>query len=659
MNKASKTFLFIVGGTLLLIFFLNSLGNTPALLGGKTPEKLGISQFQDYLGNTSDPNYDPTTSQVKTAKWQNDKIKGELKSGNTYEVNAVASESTAGAGLLEQLKKAKVSVTLEDPPPGLAVLQIAGMFLMPLLLIGFFWFMMVRSSQGGGAQAMNFGRSKAKRAGENSPKITFEDVAGVDEAKEELFEVVDFLRNTKKYVALGAKIPKGILLDGPPGVGKTHLARAIAGEAGVPFFHISGSDFVEMFVGVGAARVRDLFETAKAHRPCIIFIDEIDAVGRQRGAGMGGGHDEREQTLNQLLVEMDGFEINNGVIMIAATNRPDVLDPALLRPGRFDRRITVEAPDAIGRELILKIHAKGKPIAPDVNLGTIARRTPGFSGADLANSLNEAALLAARRNHSKIGVSDIEDALDRTLMGPARRGRAMDEKERAITAYHEAGHAILGEILENTDPIHKVTILPRGMSLGSTWQLPVTDSYHTSRQELLDDICVLLGGLLAEEIVYGELWSGASSDLQRVSRIARAMVTRLGMSEKIGSRAVGKSSSNPFLGREYGEDRDYSESMAELIDLEIKHIVDTCRQRAKDLLIQNRDKLDALKDALLERETLDREDFLKVMNGEELPPLELGNQNEPPTTPPAITDGKEKDTQVTKSPSQNLEPGTA
>lgn len=648
-----------MGGFLLLIFFLNSLGKTPALLGGSAPEQLGISQFQDYLGDTASATYDPTTNQVKTAEWQNDKIRGELKSGKKYELNAVTSESQAGASLLDQMKKAKVDVKIQDPPPGLAILQIAGMFLMPLLLIGFFWFMMMRSSQGGGAQAMNFGRSKAKRAGENTPKITFEDVAGVDEAKEELFEVVDFLRNTKKYVALGAKIPKGILLEGPPGVGKTHLARAIAGEAGVPFFHISGSDFVEMFVGVGAARVRDLFETAKAHRPCLIFIDEIDAVGRQRGAGMGGGHDEREQTLNQLLVEMDGFEVNNGVIMIAATNRPDVLDPALLRPGRFDRRITVEAPDVTGRELILKIHAKGKPIAPEVNLGTIAKRTPGFSGADLANSLNEAALLAARRNHAKITSSDLEDALDRTLMGPARRGRAMDLEERTITAYHEAGHAILGEVLEHSDPIHKVTILPRGMSLGSTWQLPENDSYHTSRQELLDRICVLLGGLLAEEIVYGELWSGASSDLERVSRIARAMVTRLGMSEKIGSRAVGKSSSNPFLGREYGEDRDYSESMAELIDSEIKHIVDTCRQRAKDLLIQNREKLDALKDALLERETLDREDFLKVMNGEELPPLEATAPAVPPVTDSNSTEEGESENKKSSPPSQKLEPGTA
>jgi cell division protease FtsH len=391
----------------------------------------------------------------------------------------------------------------------------------------------------------------------------------------------------------------------------------VAGEAGVPFFHISGSDFVEMFVGVGAARVRDLFETAKAHRPSLIFVDEIDAVGRQRGAGLGGGHDEREQTLNQLLVEMDGFDPNTGVILIAATNRPDVLDPALLRPGRFDRQIVVDAPDAKGREEILKIHARGKPFADDVRLDVIAKRTPGFTGAVLANTLNEAALLAARRGKNKIDMEDVEEALDRVIAGPQRRSRVVDKKERETIAYHEAGHAVVGELLEHTDPVHKVTILPRGMSLGSTWQLPVQDKYLVTRAELMDDITALLGGRVAEEIVFGEVTTGASNDLERVTRIARAMVCRYGMSEKLGTLALGRQHANPFLGRDYLEDRDYSEEVARLIDQEVREIVETCHRRATEILLTHREKLDAVVALLLEKETISREEFLEVMGLEE------------------------------------------
>ena len=446
----------------LVIALLNAVA-TNSNLGFTQPKEITISQLRTEI----------ETNNVKgPVEWQESKISGELKGGDKFFVKAFPSSSNNAATLTSFFEEQKQEYKFIDPPIGN---QIGGTLLVILpmiLIIGVFWYFLSRQAQASGNQAMSFGRSRARRAGENTPKVTFEDVAGIDEAKEELFEVVDFLKSTKKYVALGAKIPKGILLVGPPGVGKTHLARAIAGEAGVPFFHISGSEFVEMFVGVGAARVRDLFETAKAHRPCLIFVDEIDAVGRQRGTGVGGGNDEREQTLNQLLVEMDGFETNSGVVIIAATNRADVLDEALLRPGRFDRKIMVDAPDLEGRLAILNIHSKGKPLAADVDLKNLARRSPGFTGADLANTLNEAALLAARRNHVKISENDLEEALDRVIGGPARKSRVMNEEERKITAYHEAGHAIIGELLEHTDPVHKITILPRGMSLGSTWQLP-------------------------------------------------------------------------------------------------------------------------------------------------------------------------------------------
>lgn len=594
---------------------MNALGSKNGLnFGSKPPKELKTSEFMVSLEK----------KEIKDVTWEAATLSGKLTNGESYKTTAFEANSPAGADLFNKITLAGIVPDIETPSQSPQVIGfVLSTILVPIILLVLIYYFFIRPAQNGGNQAMNFGRSRAKRVGENGTKITFDDVAGIEEAKQELFEVVDFLKNTKKYVSLGAKIPKGILLTGPPGVGKTHLARAIAGEAGVPFFHISGSDFVEMFVGVGAARVRDLFETAKAHRPCLIFIDEIDAVGRQRGAGLGGGHDEREQTLNQLLVEMDGFDANSGVIMVAATNRPDVLDPALLRPGRFDRQLVVEAPDAVGREAILNVHAKGKPFEANVRFDKIAKRTPGFTGADLANALNESALLTARRNKTKIGNSEIEEALDRVMVGPARISRKMIEKDRKLTAVHEAGHAVVGELLEHADPIHKVTILPRGHAMGITWSLPDEEKYSESRSELLDDITMSLGGLVAEEVVFGERWTGATSDLNRVTAIARAMVTRFGMSEKLGTLAIGKSSGNPFLGRDMYEQRNYSEEIARQIDEEVKNIVDRCHAIATKILTENRDKLDALTEALLEHETLDRDEFLLVMAGEKLPVAEI------------------------------------
>jgi cell division protease FtsH len=485
----------------------------------------------------------------------------------------------------------------------------------PLVLIFVFYMFFLRQAQNGGNQALSFGRSRAKRLNDNVPKVTFEDVAGVDEAKQELQEVVEFLKNAKKFQALGAKIPKGVLLLGPPGCGKTMLARAIAGEAGVPFFHISGSDFVEMFVGVGASRVRDLFDTAKANRPSLIFIDEIDAVGRQRGAGMGGGHDEREQTLNQLLVEMDGFEANAGVIMIAATNRPDVLDPALLRPGRFDRQVTVDPPDVRGREAILNVHLRGKPLADDVSAQNLARRTPGFSGADLANLVNEAALLAARYDKTKIGVEDFNESVDRVVAGPQRKSRIMNETTRERIAYHEVGHAIVGELLPNANPVHKVSILPRGRALGYTMQYPTEDKYLTTRQEFMDDVSALLAGRVAEETVFNEVTTGASNDFERATAIARAMVCEYGMSDRLGPVVLGTRHGSPFLGRDWNEERNYSETIALEIDKEVRSIIDECYERSRVILTENRAKMDEIVRVLLEKEMLEREDFIALMEG--------------------------------------------
>ncbi len=491
--------------------------------------------------------------------------------------------------------------------------------IIPFVIIFILFFFLLNQAQGGGSRVMNFGKSKAKLYNDEKKKVRFRDVAGADEEKQELVEVVEFLKDPRKFAELGARIPKGVLLVGPPGTGKTLLARAVAGEAGVPFFSISGSDFVEMFVGVGASRVRDLFETAKKNAPCIIFIDEIDAVGRQRGAGLGGGHDEREQTLNQLLVEMDGFGANEGIIIIAATNRPDILDPALLRPGRFDRQITVDRPDVNGREAVLKVHARNKPLDDLVNLKSIAQRTPGFSGADLENLLNEAALVAARSNKKKIDMEDIDEATDRVIAGPAKKSRVISEKERKIVAFHEGGHTVIGLVLDEADMVHKVTIVPRGQAGGYAVMLPKEDRYFMTKPELLDKITGLLGGRVAEEIVFGEVSTGAHNDFQRATGIARKMVTEFGMSDKLGPLQFGQAQGQVFLGRDINNEQNYSDAIAYEIDLEVQRIIKECYARAKEILTENREKLNLIATTLLEVETLDAEQIKSLIETGQLP----------------------------------------
>ena len=495
-----------------------------------------------------------------------------------------------------------------EPPWWLNLLP----FAVIIVLFVVFWFVFMQQAQGGGNRVMAFGKSRAKLHQDTKRRITFEDVAGADEEKNELKEVVDCLKNPRKYLELGARIPKGILLVGPPGTGKTLLARAVAGEAGVPFFSISGSDFVEMFVGVGASRVRDLFDQAKKNSPCIVFIDEIDAVGRHRGAGLGGGHDEREQTLNQLLVEMDGFSINEGIIIVAATNRPDILDPALLRPGRFDRRITVGIPDIKGREEILKVHSRGKPLMPEVDLEVLAKRTPGFTGADLENMMNEAAILAARKGQKQIGMDELEEAITRVIAGPEKKSRVLTEKDRRLVAYHEAGHAVVSKLLPNADPVHQISIIPRGMAGGYTLTLPEQDKYFISKSELMDEITQLLGGRVAEALVLNDISTGASNDIQRASQMARRMVTEYGMSENIGPVTFGGKYEEIFLGRDWGTYRNYSEKVASLIDKETKLIVQEAYERAERLLKENINKLHKVAETLLEKEKLDMEEFEQV-----------------------------------------------
>ncbi|MCF6139609.1 ATP-dependent zinc metalloprotease FtsH [Pseudalkalibacillus berkeleyi] len=492
--------------------------------------------------------------------------------------------------------------------------------IIPFVIIFILFFFLLNQAQGGGSRVMNFGKSKAKLYSEEKKKVTFKDVAGADEEKQELVEVVEFLKDPRKFAALGARIPKGVLLVGPPGTGKTLLARAVAGEAGVPFFSISGSDFVEMFVGVGASRVRDLFENAKKNAPCIIFIDEIDAVGRQRGAGLGGGHDEREQTLNQLLVEMDGFSANEGIIIVAATNRPDILDPALLRPGRFDRQIPVGRPDVKGREAVLKVHARNKPLADEVDMKTIAMRTPGFSGADLENLLNEAALVAARRNKKKVDMEDIDEATDRVIAGPAKKSRVISKKEKDIVAYHEAGHTIIGLALDNAEIVHKVTIVPRGQAGGYAVTLPKEDRYFMTKPELIDKIIGLLGGRVAEEVTFGEASTGASNDFQRATGIARKMVTEFGMSEKLGPMQFGQGSGgNVFLGRDIQNEQNYSDAIAHDIDLEVQKIIMEAYNRCREVLLENQDKLNLIAETLKEVETLDQEQIKSLYETGKMP----------------------------------------
>jgi cell division protease FtsH len=525
-----------------------------------------------------------------------------------------------------------------------------------LLLIGA-WVFILYNMQGGGSKVMNFAKSKAKLFLDNRPKVNFGDVAGCDEAKEELQEVVDYLKDPGRFAKLGARVPRGVLLLGPPGAGKTLLARAVAGEADVPFFSISGSDFVEMFVGVGAARVRDLFEQARRYQPCIVFIDEIDAVGRQRGAGLGGGHDEREQTLNQLLVEMDGFEAGTGVILIAATNRPDILDPALLRPGRFDRHVVVDRPDVNGRLAILKVHVKNLKLDPEVNLDILARRTPGFVGADIANLVNEAALLAGRRGRDTLSMPEFEEAIDRVIAGPERRSRIISKKEKEIVAYHEAGHALVAKLTPGSDPVHKISIIPRGhRALGFTLQLPEEDRFLVSKQELVNRICNLLGGRVAEEIKFGDVTSGASNDLERATQTARQMVTELGMSERLGPVTLGRKQHEIFLGRDIMEDRNYSEEIAFAIDQEVRRIIDECYDRVRTLLSENLERLEQISQALLEQEVLEGEELDRLLSGrpaethdedaadgtvEAAPPAEEGTREEIPAPISPIAPGSE------------------
>ncbi|RNC28699.1 MAG: ATP-dependent zinc metalloprotease FtsH [Candidatus Dichloromethanomonas elyunquensis] len=530
-----------------------------------------------------------------------------LKDDKTYEVIGPKGDQT----LLDDL--AKQNITLNFIPPATAPwwLSVLPTILMFLFIFGLFFYMM-NQTQGGGSKVMQFGKSRARLVTDDK-KYTFKDVAGADEVKEELEEIVEFLKAPKKFNEIGAKIPKGVLLFGPPGTGKTLLAKAVSGEAGVPFFSISGSDFVEMFVGVGASRVRDLFEQAKKSSPCIVFIDEIDAVGRQRGAGLGGGHDEREQTLNQLLVEMDGFNGNEGIIIIAATNRPDILDPALLRPGRFDRQVVVNVPDIKGREEILKVHVKGKPLAAGVNLEVLARRTPGFTGADLANLVNEAALLSARRNERKVSMKALEDSIERVIAGPEKKSRVISEFEKKLVSYHEAGHALLGEYLPHTDPLHKVSIIPRGRAGGYTLLLPKEDRNYMTKSQLLDQVTMLLGGRVAEALVLHEISTGASNDLERATGIVRKMITELGMSEELGPVTFGHKEEQVFLGRDIARDRNYSESVAQAIDNEVRRIIDEGYQKAQDIIIEKIDILHAIAQALMENETLEAEGFREII----------------------------------------------
>ncbi len=575
---------------------------------------VGASQLLGGDNDREQLRYDEFVDRVRAGqvakveiKDQSSRVEGKLTDGTEFETNFL---SDAGDRVTELLSTADVP-TKVDAEEGSFWASLAIQLLPILLIVGVFLFFL-SSMQGGGSRIMQFGRSKAKQVSKDQPKVTFADVAGADEAVEELQEIKEFLESPAKFQAIGAKIPKGVLLFGPPGTGKTLLARAVAGEAGVPFFSISGSDFVEMFVGVGASRVRDLFNQAKNNSPAIIFVDEIDAVGRHRGAGMGGGHDEREQTLNQLLVEMDGFDLNTGVILIAATNRPDILDPALLRPGRFDRQIVVDRPDLEGRKAILNVHAKGKPLGSDIDLGVLARRTPGFTGADLGNLMNEAALLTARRGADTVGMAAMEESIDRVIAGPERKSRVMSEKDKRVIAYHEGGHALVGHVLPNTDPIHKVSIVARGRALGWTLALPTEDRLMQTRSQLCDELAMLLGGRTAEELVFGDPTTGAQNDIERATQVARAMVTEFGMTDALGPQQLGQKDGEPFLGRDMGHRRDYSDEVAAKVDAEVRALIEHAHDEAAEILRQHRATLDRLADILVERETVDTPELLEI-----------------------------------------------
>ena len=580
-----------------------------------------FNMFQQPQGITQRVPYSDFLSQVDNGQLLSVTIQGHTLTGRTSDGKMVQSYAPQDLNLVNRLIEKKVEVKAEPPEEQPWYMTLLVSWFPMLLLVGV-WIFFMRQMQGGGGKAMSFGRSRARLLNQESARVTFADVAGVDEAKDELSEVVEFLSNPKKFTRLGGRIPKGVLLVGPPGTGKTLLARAVAGEAGVPFFPISGSDFVEMFVGVGASRVRDLFVQGKKNAPCLIFIDEIDAVGRQRGAGLGGGHDEREQTLNQLLVEMDGFESNEGVILIAATNRPDVLDPALLRPGRFDRQVMVPTPDLRGRRRILEVHTKRTPLAGDVDLETLARGTPGFSGADLENLVNEAALQAAKLNQDRLDMHDFEYAKDKVLMGRERRSLILSEEEKRITAYHEGGHALAARLLPGSDPVHKVTIIPRGRALGVTMQLPEEDRHGYSRTFLRNNLVVLLGGRVAEEIIFDDITTGASNDIERVTRMARKMVCEWGMSEAVGTLAIGETGEEVFIGREWVQNKNFSEDTARLVDSEVKRIVEEAHSRCRKLLEENLDALHRIAQALLDRETITGDDLELLMDNKELPPLD-------------------------------------
>ncbi|MDX8153067.1 ATP-dependent zinc metalloprotease FtsH [Patulibacter brassicae] len=640
MNRFFKSALFPILIVLLLAFFAQRV------ITSESTVKATFNEFQSQLDNGELKNV--------VVQTKDNSLKVTLKSDKTYEVGYIPAFGPQLEGMLQQAASDRKLANYDVKSSRTSGLWQILAYTIPFILFIGLWFLIMNQVQGGGSKVMSFGKSRAKKMSVDAPKITFRDVAGADEAVEELHEIKEFLENPKKFQALGARIPKGVLLFGPPGTGKTLLARAVAGEAGVPFFSISGSDFVEMFVGVGASRVRDLFEQAKQNSPCIIFMDEIDAVGRHRGAGMGGGHDEREQTLNQLLVEMDGFTMTDNIILIAATNRPDILDPALLRPGRFDRQIVVDRPDRKGRAKILEVHTRGKPLAGDIEVEALAGQTPGFTGADLANLVNEAALLAARTGKKQITQHELEEGIMRVIAGPEKKTRVMTEKEREITAYHEMGHAFVGHFLEHADPVHKISVVGRGQALGYTISMPSEDKFLTTRAQLLDQMAMTLGGRAAEEIVFGEITTGASNDLEKVTSSAKQMVMRFGMSERLGPRVFGHNHGQPFLGRDMASEPDYSDEIAREIDDEIRRIVESAHQRATDLLNEHREALNRISEILIRRETIERDEFLALLDGRDEDDV---FHDDPPSLPPGAPSTADEERSERPAPRPLPRPG--